>query len=61
MNFITNTFEQNMLLFKDTDSLVYEIETDDVYEDFYEDKNLFDFSNYPEDSNIFDLVNKTVL
>ena len=26
-----------------------------------EDKNLFDFSNYPEDSNIFDLVNKTVL
>ena len=61
MNFITNTFEQNMLLFKDTDSLVYEIETDDVYEDFYEDKNLFDFSNYPEDSNIFDLVNKTVI
>ena len=61
MNFITNTFEQNMLLFKDTDSLVYEIETDDVYEDFYEDKNLFDLSNYPEDSNIFDLVNKTVI
>ena len=50
-----------MLLFKDTDSLVYENETDDVYEDFYEDKNLFDFSNYPEDSNIFDLVNKTVI
>ena len=61
MNFITNTFEQNMLLFKDTDSLVYEIETNDVYEDFYEDKNLFDFSNYPEDSNISDLVNKTVI
>ena len=36
MNFITNTFEQSMLLFKDTDSLVYEIEKDDVYEDFYE-------------------------
>ena len=30
------------LLFADTDSLVYEIKTDDVYEDFYEDKNLFD-------------------
>ena len=34
MNFITNTFEQNMLLFKDTDSLVYEIETDDVMKIF---------------------------
>ena len=26
------------LLFTDTDSLVYETETDDVYEDFYEVK-----------------------
>ena len=37
------------LLFTDTDSLVYETETDDVYEDFYEDKNLFDSSDYPRD------------
>ena len=35
------------LLFTDTDSLVYKIKTEDVYEDFYQDKNLFDFSNYP--------------
>ena len=34
-------------LFTDTDSLVYEIKTRDVCKDFYEDKNLFDFSNYP--------------
>ena len=34
-------------LFTDTDRLVYEIKTKDVYEDFYEDKNLFDFSDYP--------------
>ena len=46
--------------FADTDSLVYEIETDDVYEDFCTDKNLFDFSDYPLDSNIFDPVNKKV-
>ena len=26
------------LLFTDTDSLVYEIETDDLYEDFHENK-----------------------
>ena len=38
------------LLFTDTGSLVYEIETEDIYEDFYEGKNLFGFTNYPEDS-----------
>ena len=37
------------LLLTDTDSLVYEIETDDVYEDFYRDKNLFAFSDCPQD------------
>ena len=45
------------LLFTDTDSLVYEIETD-VYEALYENINLFDFSDYSEDSKFFDLVNK---
>ena len=49
------------LLFPDTDSLVYEIETDDVYEDFCENKNLFNFSDYPEDSKIFDPVNKKII
>ena len=34
------------LLFTDTNSLVYEIKTEDVYEDFYLDKGLFDFSDY---------------
>ena len=37
------------LLFTDTYSLVYETETEDVYEDFYKDKNLFDFSDYTQD------------
>ena len=41
------------LLFTDTDSLVYEIETKDIYEDFYKDKNLFDFSGYPLHSKFF--------
>ena len=49
------------LLFTDTDSLVYEIKTKDIYEDFYEDKNLFDFSDYPLDSKFFDPVNKKVI
>ena len=47
------------MLFTDTDSLVYEIKTkEDVYEDFYQDKDLFDFSNYPKDSMFYDLTNK---
>ena len=49
------------LLFTDTDSLVYKIEKEDVYEYFYENKNLFDFSDYPQHSKFFDLVNKNLL
>ena len=45
------------LLFTDTDILFYEIETD-VYEDFYEDKNLLDFSDYSQDSKFFYPVNE---
>ena len=40
------------LLFTDTDSLVYEIETDYVYKHFYENNNLFGFSDYSEDSKL---------
>ena len=59
-NYIKRKFNAN-LLFTDTDSLIYEIETKDVYKDFYTDKNLFDFSDYPQDSKFFDLVNKKVI
>ena len=49
------------LWFTDTDSLVYEIKTEDVYEDFYLDKDLFDFRDYPLHSKFFDPVNKKVI
>ena len=49
------------LLFTDTDSLVYEIKTKNVHEDFYGDKNLFDFSDYPLNLKFFDLANKKVI
>ena len=49
------------LLFTDTDSLICEIKTKDVYEDFYKNKRLFDFSDYPENSKFFDPVNKKVI
>ena len=54
-------FDNGKLLFRDTDSLVFETETDDVYEDFYENKKLFDFSDYAKDSIFFHPVNKKVI
>ena len=49
------------MLFTDTDSLTYEKESEDVYEEFFKHKHLFDFSNYPEDSKFFDETNKIVM
>ena len=43
--YIKSKFDTN-LLFTDTGMLVYEMKTEDVYEDFYQEKNLFDFSDY---------------
>ena len=45
------------LLFKDTDSLVYQIETDDVYVGLYEDRGMFGFSDFPKDLRFYDVVN----
>ena len=56
---IKNKFDAK-LLFTHTDSLVYEIKTEDVYGDFYGDKNLFDFSDYSLNSKLFDQTNKKV-
>ena len=58
--YIERKFRAN-LLFTDTESLVYEIKTDDIYEDFHEGRNLLDFSDYPWDSKFFDPVNKNVI
>ena len=52
------------LLFTDTDSLAYEIETEDFYRDISSDvKSKFDTSNYPKDhpSGILTGVNKKVI
>ena len=49
------------LLFTDTDSLTYEIQTDDVYADFWSDKDKFDNSDYPENSSYFNKTNKKVI
>ena len=49
------------LLFTDTDSLTYEIEANDVYKDFFKDKDKFDNSDYPEYSPFFYKTNKKVI
>ena len=56
--------ENAKLLFTDTDSLAYEIETKDFYRDISSDvKEKFDTSNYPKDhpSGILTGVNKKVI
>ena len=37
------------------------IKTKNIYEDFYENENLFDFSDYPQDSKFYDLANKKAI
>ena len=49
------------LLFTDTDSLTYEIETKDAYKDFFIDKSKFDNSDYPENSPYFNITNKKII
>ena len=49
------------LLFTDTDSLMYEIKTEDVYEDFGSDKELFDFNIYSTQAKYYDDSNKPVI
>ena len=58
--YIKNKFDAK-LLFTDADSLAYEIKTENVYEDFYLDKDLFAFSDYPLHSKFSDPVNKKVI
>ena len=59
-DYIKNKFDAK-LLFTDTDSLVYKIKGEDVYEESYKDKHLFDFSEYPVDLKFFDPTNKRVI
>ena len=49
------------LLFTDTESLMLEIETKDVYEDFKARSEFFDFSGYPKDHPCYDKTNNKVI
>ena len=61
-NYIKNKYgDRAKLLFTDTDSLTYEIEAEDVNQDFWYDKDKFDNSDYPKSSPYHDKTNKKVI
>ena len=58
-DYIKNKYGTNSgLLFIYTDSLMYEIKTEAVYEDFSNNKEMFDLSNYSTKSKHYDNSNK---
>ena len=61
-NFIKEEYgDLAKLLFTDTDSLCYHIQTDDAYRDVYRSKGLFDNSDYEKSSKFFFHENKKVI
>ncbi|GFS71013.1 uncharacterized protein TNCV_1585101 [Trichonephila clavipes] len=60
--YIKSKYDTNAkLLFTDTDSLCYEIVTQDVYEDMQKDLHFFDTSDYPQTHPLYCEINKKVL
>ena len=53
--------DKSKLMFTDTDSLAYMIQTNDLYADMPTDAELFDFSGYPRDHLCFSNDNKKVI
>ena len=61
-DYIKNKYcNSSRLLSTDTDSSMYEIKTEDVYEDFSNGKKMFCFSNYSTKSKYYDNTNKLVV
>ena len=61
-DYIKNKYGNNLsLLFTDTYSLTYEINIEDVYEDFINDKDMFDLINYSAMLKHYDDSNKLVV
>ena len=59
---IKNKYGNNSrLLFRDTDTFMYKIKTEDVYEYFSNDKEMFDFRNYLSKSKYYIDLNKLVV
>ena len=64
MTYITTLLKKHFgaeLLFTDTDGVTYEIKSEDVYEEFFKHKHLFDFSNFSKDFKFYDNQNEMVV
>ena len=60
-NYIKQRYPDSALLFTNTDSLMYQFQTNNVYEDFYVDKHLFNFSGYKKESPFYNDENNKVI
>ena len=54
-------YNKSKLLFTETDILIYETKTENVYEGFSSDKEMLHFSNYSTKSKYYHNSNKLVL
>ena len=59
--YVKEKYPNSKLMFTDTDSLAYMIQTNDLYADMLTDAELFDFSGYPRDHLCFSNDNKKVI
>ena len=59
-DYVCNKYDARLLL-TDTDSLVYEINSKDGFEECFKDRKLFNFSGYPINSKYYGSTNKKVL
>ena len=48
-------------MFTDTDSLMYEMKTKDVFEDFNKYEEMFDFRDFSSKSKYYDLSSKLIV
>ena len=59
-NYVLKTFPSTKLLFSDTDSFCYYIETDENLYETIKSSSWFDFSNFPKDHALYDESKKLV-
>ena len=60
-NYIKRKYPDSMLLFTNTDSLTYQIQMDNMYENFHANKHLFNFSGYEKENPFYNDKNKKVI
>ncbi len=61
-NHMMKKYSENIqLCYTDTDSLVYHIQTEDLFADMNKDSDLYDLSNFPKEHELYSETNKKVI